>query len=316
MSAALRRSTHPRPVRFHWRPLRGIPVTAQGEYVLEFPPECPLRLDYSQLSSEVHLTPNYHSHVEINLLYEGTVSFTVENRRYELKEGDLMVIGQGEFHFMEAAPRKTGKSFSLHFLPELIHRPGGLPLDFEYLRPFGHHGPGFSHRIPAEAVDGKLIFDRLRRIHEELAQRGNQWALAARTYLADILLEVARFYGKSGKVAHGQPDRMLNVQRLSKVFNHIAANCAESLAPRQLAALAHMSPGYFSRFFKAVTGLTPTNYVMRARIDRATHLLLNTALSITEIAYASGFGSASYFDRVFKEVKGETPQDFRRRTGT
>ncbi len=299
-------------VGFKWRPLQGLAVTAKGEFVLEFPPECPLRLDYSQFSSQLKITPNYHSHIEITLLYEGTASFTVENRRYELREGDLMVIGPGEFHVMEADPQQTVKVFSLHFRPELIHRPGGLPLDFEYLRPFGRHGPGFSHRIAAEEIDGAIVFDRLRRIHDELACRGGHWALAARTYLADILLEIARCYGKAEAGAGDGDDRLLNVQRLSRVFNHINTYCGEPLPPRQLAALAHMSPGYFCRFFKAVTGLTPTNYVMRARVDRATHLLLTTAQSITEVAYASGFGSASYFDRVFKEIKGMTPHDFRR----
>ena len=226
-----------------------------------------------------------------------------------------MVIGPGEFHFMEADYDKTVKVFSLHFLPELIHRPGGLSLDVEYLRPLGHHGPNFLHRIPAAAIDGAFVFDRLQRIHEELGTRGDHWALAARTYLADLLLEIARHYGRSGDISPKRNDRMLDVQRLSKVFNFINEHCSESISPRQLSALAHMSPGYFSRFFKEVTGITPTSYVMRARVDRATHLLLNTARSVTEIAYASGFGSASYFDRVFKQVKGVTPHDFRRRTG-
>jgi AraC-like DNA-binding protein/mannose-6-phosphate isomerase-like protein (cupin superfamily) len=300
---------------FNWRPLSGIPVTPAGEFVLEFPPECPLRLDYSQFTSEVRITPNYHSHIEVTLLYEGAAIFTVENRRYEMAEGDIMIIGQGEFHFMEASSAKPIKVFSLHFLPDLIHRPGSLPLDMEYLRPFGHHGPGFAHRIPAGAIDGPVMFDRLRRIHDELNKRERGWALAARTFLADILLEIARHYGKGGKVSEERNDRMLNVQRLSKVFNYINQNCAEPIAPKKLASLANMSPGYFSRFFRAVTGITPTNYVMRARVDMATKYLLNTTMSVTEIAYASGFGSASYFDRVFKSAKGMTPHEFRRQMG-
>ena len=206
----------------------------------------------------------------------------------------------------------AAKVFSLHFRPELIHRPGCLPLDIEYLRPFGHHGPRFSHRIAADAVDGTVIFDRLRRIHEELAIKGGFWALAAKTYLVDILLEVSRHYSRTGGLPDAPNDRVLNVQRLSKVFDHINKNCSEPIPPRQLAALANMSPGYFSRFFRAVTGVTPTDYVMRARVDLATHLLLSTAMSVTEIAYASGFGSASYFDRVFKRTKRVTPLDFRK----
>ena len=77
-----------------------------------------------------------------------------------------------------------------------------------------------------------------------------------------------------------------------------------------MARLAHMSPQYFCRFFKTATGTTMTEYVLR--MDLAMEFLSGSAMSVTEIAYASGFSSHSYFDRVFKRLMGVTPQEYRR----
>jgi len=74
-----------------------------------------------------------------------------------------------------------------------------------------------------------------------------------------------------------------------------------------------MSPAYFCRFFKGVTGTTLTEYVLRTRIDRGMEFLSNSSLSVTDIAYKTGFSSHSYFDRVFKRLKGVTPLEYRRR---
>jgi AraC-like DNA-binding protein len=76
--------------------------------------------------------------------------------------------------------------------------------------------------------------------------------------------------------------------------------------------MAHMSPAYFCRFFKATTGDTATEYILRLRVDMSADLLANSAKSVTDIAYAVGFSSHSYYDRVFKRLMGMTPLEYRR----
>ena len=301
-------------MKFPWVSTRTMQFTAKGEFPVAFPPECPLRLHFVQFTQEHRLTPSYHDHLEISLLYEGSGTFTVESHRYPVREGDLVVVGRREFHLMEANHRDAPKNISLYFLPELIYRPGGQPLDFEYLKAFRYHSPTFSHRIAAGEVSVALVLDRIRKIQQELEARRADYPLAAKTYLTDILLELSRHYGRLGGTLRDRDERVLDIERLREVFNFIRKNCGEPISLRRLAPMAHMSPGYFCRFFKAVTGMTPTEYLLRVRVDQAMELLASGARSITEIAYASGFGSATYFDRVFKRLKGMTPQEFRRET--
>jgi AraC-like DNA-binding protein len=84
------------------------------------------------------------------------------------------------------------------------------------------------------------------------------------------------------------------------------------LSVKQLAGLLHCSPDYLSHIFHRETGHRLIAYIHRERIKVAMNMLRNTALSISEVAYALGFESQAYFSRVFKRVAYKTPMDYRR----
>ena len=60
--------------------------------------------------------------------------------------------------------------------------------------------------------------------------------------------------------------------------------------------------------------MTPTQYFLKARLQRARHLLQFSVLSVTEIAIATGFASISHFTRRYTELYGRTPTAERGRT--
>ena len=76
-----------------------------------------------------------------------------------------------------------------------------------------------------------------------------------------------------------------------------------------------MSPAYFSRKFKSVTGFGFKEYLTNIRIREAAQLLINTGKSVTDIALECGFGDGNYFGDAFKKIKGISPRDFRKMQG-
>jgi AraC-like DNA-binding protein/ligand-binding sensor protein len=96
-----------------------------------------------------------------------------------------------------------------------------------------------------------------------------------------------------------------------KARAYIAEHLGEALTLEQVARAANMSAFYFCKVFKAATGLTFTNYVARARIEKTKQLLLNPHVRISEAAYEAGFQSLSQFNRVFRRVAGESPSTYR-----
>ncbi|WP_202610958.1 helix-turn-helix transcriptional regulator [Herbidospora solisilvae] len=81
-----------------------------------------------------------------------------------------------------------------------------------------------------------------------------------------------------------------------------------------LAKAALMSPGHFSRSFRAAYGETPYSYLMTRRIERAKALLRNSDMSVTDVCFAVGCTSLGSFSSRFTELVGESPSAYRARS--
>ncbi len=99
---------------------------------------------------------------------------------------------------------------------------------------------------------------------------------------------------------------------VSVIQNYIIAHLHEDLNVRQLASQLYMSPSQFSRVFKRRTGVSPYQYILIARLNRAKDLLQKTDLSISSIAYDVGFHSESNFIYSFTKNVGVSPRKFRK----
>ena len=96
-------------------------------------------------------------------------------------------------------------------------------------------------------------------------------------------------------------------------LGYINDNLTEPFGEKELAALAQLSPGAFSRSFRRHTGMTLGGYVNRLRIHLASQLLMSEpARPITDICFAAGFTNLSNFNRQFLRLKQMPPSRFRR----
>ncbi|MET3986264.1 helix-turn-helix transcriptional regulator [Streptomyces sp. PvR034] len=101
--------------------------------------------------------------------------------------------------------------------------------------------------------------------------------------------------------------------RLRRARDAMDRDYAEPLDVPALAAIALMSPGHFSRSFRAAFGETPYGYLMTRRVERAKALLRRGDLSVTEVCFAVGCTSLGSFSSRFTELVGESPSAYRAR---
>jgi len=102
----------------------------------------------------------------------------------------------------------------------------------------------------------------------------------------------------------------LSPTQLKLVTDYINDRLDQELSLEELAAIAQLSAYHFCRSFKRSTGLTPHQYVIRQRVERAKLLLKDSKMRISEVAVACGFTHQSHLNRHFKRLTGVTPKKF------
>ncbi len=96
------------------------------------------------------------------------------------------------------------------------------------------------------------------------------------------------------------------------ILRHIEDHLDQTLCNREMAAIVQLSAGHFSRCFKGSFGVSPRDYVIRSRLERAKALMRRSRNSLCQIALDSGFADQAHMSRLFHAIVGSTPTRWRR----
>jgi AraC-like DNA-binding protein len=108
----------------------------------------------------------------------------------------------------------------------------------------------------------------------------------------------------------------LPAYKLRQAIEFVEAHLDQPINLERLSAAVRISPFHFHRQFKRSTGLTPSKYIRRVRIERAKALLSDSGLPIVDVAVQVGFADQSHFTAAFREATSMTPRTYRNATAT
>jgi len=257
--------------------------------------------------SHARYVMNFHWHPEFELIriLEGNLSLRIGSELFEAQKGELFFLSGGAFH--SAEPRDCIYECIVFdigaLMPERDICRGELRDLLE-----GSAMPINPLRADSllYAVCEKLFESASNEKESPLNVKGNMFSfLGEFSKRLEILCKRAPTSGK----------RSRSERALQRVSEYIEKNYAESITLDALAACAYMTPNYFCRFFKKMTGSSPISYLVSYRIERACTLLSTTDMTVTEVALACGFGDISYFINSFKKQTGCTPLKYKSRRG-
>ena len=139
-------------------------------------------------------------------------------------------------------------------------------------------------------------------------ERDRDVAKAALVTASTLLqAEVERYSSANGSARGG-----LASWQMLRVRAFIDSNLHRPIYIRHLSAVAQRSPAYFCRKFKLAVGESPHAYVVRRRLERACHLMVTSAASLSEIALSAGFSDQAHLCRHFRAAFGQSPGSWRR----
>lgn len=244
-------------------------------------------------SLEVGSTRHYHNLFEIYYMKEGSCSYFIDNRVYEVEAGDVVLIPEGVIHktnYGDTPHTRLLVNCSSQYIPSSV----------------GTHIPKLIYLYRNEAANKEIdeIFDK---IESEWCSPDEFTEESLRCLVYSLFFVMARNNNRFTSKSSGSIFIESCVKYIQKNFmNHLSLS--------EMARMNCVSPEHLSRMFKKETGFGFNEYITLVRLQRAESMLKNeNGKSVSEIAYACGFNDSNYFSDKFKRAYGVIPSEVRKK---
>ena len=255
-------------------------------------PDFPVEYHYIEFSHPKYfMQMHWHKDFEIIRVLKGSFTLHLNSAIFTLNEDGCAVIPGGIIHGGE--PEKCVYE-CLVFSPSVLY----TSQKCRSLIKAHFQSPVIYEK--SDIADG--IFDAVRSHKHgyELRLTGMLFSLMGSIAASELKTDIL-------------PDEKL--EKIKSVMSLIEENYNKKLTLGDLADACHMSPNYFSRYFKTLTNRTPFEYIINCRLEAACEMLLNTNDDITDICFSCGFNDLSYFIHIFKRHRGVSPNNYRKKRG-
>lgn len=249
-------------------------------------------------------TFHWHECLEISHVKKGSGRYFIEGRECPVTSGDIVVINNIEPHYLEVDGSGMHQRVFV-FDPALLHGAA------DTLRIFFDRGSDFDNRIAAAHGLYPEIAANLDAIYREFLEGREGWTgvIQARLMLISTLLYRNLRSRQSPAFAPGA--KKLQLAKIQEVMDYISLHYGEACTLKDAAKLAHMTPTWFSAFFKRASGCGFVDCLNRVRIEAACERLRDTDAKIITVANECGFANTAHFNRMFRRLKSMTPSEFR-----
>jgi AraC-like DNA-binding protein len=220
----------------------------------------------------------------------------------------LLLLTEGElaYHFeSQVIPYQAGQMW---LVPQLTRRHWQVMSDqaqliwveFVHLLPMTM--PVLHQPVEAQGLDTSL-FERVVQCWEQLDQAaGLELASVLQTLLVRFALQVDVQENAAPSQTH---------PAVLKVMTWLAGQLDKPIVMDQLHEQAQLSANHFRKLFKQATDMSPTQYVQMLRLRKARYLLVTTAMSVQEVAYAVGYEDPLHFSKQYRQCWGISPKQDR-----
>lgn len=250
---------------------------------------------------------HYHRFYELFYLVSGKCRVFLNHTIYHMEPGSMVLIEPLALHHTIYGIVQESERIAVSFQPRYVEQMevqcGAVWRQRLAAEPFVTVEPG--RRAYVEQLLQKIVVEQ--------RERDEFTDMLSQNYLYELLAFLGR-YGRESR----QP-RLADVTEaaaqeaaIQDAAGYIYHHFREPLNLELLAERAHMSPAYFSRRFKKLTGFGYKEYLNYVRLKEASRMLLETDLPVMDIAQLCGFSDGNYFGDLFKKEKGISPRMYRK----
>jgi len=252
-----------------------------------------------------------HSFFELTFIIQGSGQHLLNESIINYKKGDVFFLTPKDEHeFVIDKPTKFG---ILKFTEQLFLEKSNTIHNKRWQK-YIESVIFYQNIIPDDIMvcdkDRKQLFALFELLKNEIANN-TFYSRDIITELFGALLIIVSRNLKSSLKSISKPI-ISEKERIDSILSYIRQHILdkEHLKIKTIASEFYMSPHYVSVFIKKHAGISIQQYVIQYKLKMAERLLKQTNLSISEIAYKTGFTDSSHFNRIFKKYRGMNPSEF------
>ena len=250
-----------------------------------------------------NVPPHRHDFFELYCLLSDSFIYHVEDNRYELQPGSLILVRPGETHWPEfEGPPREIERIVLWLNPQFISS-----LSIFLPQTLGTIGQNLQdeHLIVPEAKTYQVILSLLYSLLYEKNRADADSLYLCHLILSQLLIHISRVLNQRTRPSEEPGTRYTEIMR---VHEYINSHFREPLSVADLAQRFFMDKNTMTRQFKRIVGMTPGDYIRRKRLESA-NTLIRQGYGVQHAGYVSGFTDYSAFFRAFRKQYGFSPSD-------
>lgn len=272
-------------------------------------------LEHALEKKTTQKTSSVHQTHELFYLRNGKVEFTIEGKKVVVERGNALIIRPDTAHTARIVS-SVADSLVLYFgFSKDKTNQQNAKTSLESFLDFAHGQSDSAMSVePYIMINGsykKSISSLMERIVEEKKEDNAYKELMMEILTVELMLTLSRAMKKEWEanlqVRTGKARELVILAR-----NYIDANYESGITVANAASYVFLSQGYFTRAFRDEFGISPMNYLMKKRIDKACELLENPEIKVSGIAIQAGFSSPQRFNVAFRKQMGKTPLEYRK----
>ncbi|OOM77308.1 HTH-type transcriptional activator Btr [Clostridium puniceum] len=250
---------------------------------------------------------------EIIIINKGVVYIEQDDEKYELKEGDLLLLEPDRKHKGYDYSNKGTSFYWLHFYcndPFSISNHVDIKSEISITQNNPYFN-GLSSNILIPTFVRNLNLDRINVLFRQLlhlSQSSYYTNQSVNYILTSLLIEITEQVILNFEI---MPKSVVPEDILPQILQWIKIHITQNISLQNVAYEFNFSKEYLARYFKKRMGMSMQEYINYLRISNAKQLLCNSNLNIKEIAHELGFVDEKYFLKLFKKYENLTPKKFR-----
>jgi AraC-like DNA-binding protein len=237
-----------------------------------------------------------HDSCEVLLCIEGGQNFLINDKVYDVNDGDMFVINQFEAHKITSNPERKFRRYIMHVHPEFLYANSSDKTDLSHC--FYTRGKDVSNKIRLTDSERRMFINYIERLDVE---NGFGDDIIKNIAAIEILILI-----NSAFSSHTIAEKTSGSSAIKMAIDYINRNFSQHLSLETIAQNSYISVNQLCRLFNKYCGTTVAKYIVSRRITEAKKLL-SAGKSVTDTAILCGFEDYANFIRVFKKHVGVTP---------